>query len=334
MAATGSTLRGDFRAVLSKYDELYPSPKYRLGLNAVECLHAKLVVPLELEDYLNKQLLSLVSCAGEAVAGDEKAFGGYHDAENMKCARDKQPGDQIGQWYNTMCSRTCWRRSFLFRFRLFRAAKRLGVADPPALMMEKMASTMASVGAGVLVSDSLYMTQSSAVCWGHITQVFPQVRFLTSVNPRSFKPLMDMVSEANYETPGQYVVLWNEQWHECFQIHRPIDNPKEVKCTYSNSFNLVTGPADPHINPMYRVNNFQYGKCDEFNRELGGKSFKFLHHRGVSLGARDDFYITALLLDAFSIWVHFNSPVGHLQPSSFSSFCKTLAAGIFKKVNN
>ena len=50
-----------------------------------------------MEDYINLNLLKLINCAGEAVAGDEKAFGGYHEAENMKCTKDKQPGDQIGQ---------------------------------------------------------------------------------------------------------------------------------------------------------------------------------------------------------------------------------------------
>ena len=174
MEATDSLLRDDWLNVLALYSDLFPSPVVKLGVSALEALHARLVVPAEMEDYINCNLLSLVTSAGEAVAGDEKAFGGYHEAENMKAAKDKQPGDQIGQWYNTICARTRWHRSFLFRLRLFKACKRLGISDPPALMMEEMANTMASVGAGVVVSDSLYMTQSAATYWTDFAHSFPQ----------------------------------------------------------------------------------------------------------------------------------------------------------------
>lgn len=232
-----------------------------------------------------------------------------------------------------MCARTRWHRSFLFRLRLFKASHRLGISDPPALMMEEMANTLVSHGAGVIVSDSLYMSQHSAVYWTTLSQSFPQVRFLTSVNPRSFQPIIKLVDKTRYKTPGQYVILWNEAKHQCFQIHRPVDKPNEVKYIFSNSFDLVDGAANPHQNPMYRTYNPHYSQCDQFNRDLGGKSFKFMHSRGSSLTARDDFYVTALLLDAFIIWEHCNSPEGYLRSQSFSTFCRTLADDIFQCLN-
>ena len=113
-----------------------------------------------------------------------------------------------------MCGTTCWHRSFLFHLHMFQASKQLGISDPPALMMEEMGSTMASVGGGVVVSDSLYMTQHSAVFWGELTKAFPQARFLTSVHPRSFQPILSLVKPEAYQTPGQYVILWNEEHHQ------------------------------------------------------------------------------------------------------------------------
>ena len=275
----------------------------------------------------------LVQCAGEAIAGVEKAFGGYHEAENMKSTKDKQPGDQIGQWYNTMCAKTRWGRSFLFRLRLFQAAKRLGVTDPPELMMKEMGTTLASVGEGVLVTDSLYNTQHTARFWKNLTAVYSNVRFLSSVDAKSFQPIIRLVREEKYRTPGQYVILWNEERHQCFQIHRPVDNPLVLKYTFSNSFNLVNRAADPHQNPMYRVYNLHCGQCDSFNLSMGGKTLKFMHRRGSSLAARDDFYITALLVDAWILWEHFNSPDGHVQETSFSQFLLKLSENIYAKLN-
>ena len=333
LKATHKQLRNKWEQLLKEYKTKYPKPKTNLGINALEALHARFVVPVELEPYINTNLLNLIACAGEAIAGDEKAFGGYHEAETMKCAKDKQPGDQIGQWYNTMCARTRWGKSFLFRIRLFRAARRLGITDPPALMSEEMAQTLASVGSGVLVTDSLYMTQHTAMFWRSFTAALPSVRFLASVDPKSFQPIIRMVKEERYKTPGQYVVLWNEEHHECFQINRPVASPTDIKYTYSNTFRLVNGAADPHQNPMYRVYNLHYGQCDMFNRNMGGKALKFMHRRGSSLAARDDFYITALLMDAWIMWEHFNSPEGHLVEKSFSEFLLALSSDIYAKVN-
>lgn len=98
MGATKSRLRDDWTRAVMDYDKMWPNAKVHLGISSLEKFHAQLAIPFEMEDFINTNLLGLVSSAGEAIAGDEKAYGGYHEAENMKSTKDKQPGDQIAQW--------------------------------------------------------------------------------------------------------------------------------------------------------------------------------------------------------------------------------------------
>jgi len=157
------------------------------------------------------------------------------------------------------------------------------------------------------------------------------VRWLTAVSKKSFREIIELVPQERYQTPGHYVVLFNDEHQEAFCITRPADFPKDVRYTYSNCFRVVAGPAV--INQMYDVYNNSFSICDKFNRLIGGKAFKFIHRRSTGLGARDDFYMTVLLVDAWVLYEDFQSPSGYHKKISFKDFCVKLAHQLMHEVN-
>ncbi len=55
-----------------------------LGVNALERYHANFFIPQELESAFNSNFLKPIWSLGEHLAGDEKAFGGLHQAPSSK----------------------------------------------------------------------------------------------------------------------------------------------------------------------------------------------------------------------------------------------------------
>jgi len=332
-AEAKSLLRDHFREAIAEYNATVSPAEQRVtcGLNVLEMLHSTVYIPKEFEEKMTLNLLSIIDCPGEISAGDEKAFGGLHEVENMKASKDKPGPDQVAQWFQTLCGRTRWNRPFLYRPRLFQADSWNNITDPPAMMSAEMCNVQASLDEGMIVTDCLYATQASALHWRNMATENANVRWLMAVSKQSFRGIIDLVPKERYQTPGHYVVLFNDEHKESFCITRPADFPNEVRYTYSNCFRVAPGP--PIVNQIYDAYNTSFSICDKFNRLMGEKSFKSIHRRNTGLGARDDFCMTFLLVDAWVLFEEFQSPPGYHKKVSFKAFCIDLAHQLMKEAN-
>lgn len=75
-------------------------------------------------------------------------------------------------------------------------------------MLEEMALTMQTIGGGLLVVDSLYVSQHSIDFFLKLTnEAAPNVRLISSVRADWFKPLFTKVYKTEVEVPGSFVTL-------------------------------------------------------------------------------------------------------------------------------
>lgn len=93
--------------------------KKGLGIDQLEKIHSTYYIPSELEHRFNYNFISIISEGPEHVAGDEKAFGGYHQAKNSKKCDHKVSADKIALWFQTVAGRTATGHPFVIRFRQF-----------------------------------------------------------------------------------------------------------------------------------------------------------------------------------------------------------------------
>jgi len=118
---------------------------------------------------------------------------------------------------------------------------------------------------------------------------------------------------------------------EAFVVSWSRYHKKELHYTFTNSFQLVSGPAlktKKGLNLPYEYYNAGYSTVDHYNRLLNDKSWKTLHCRKHYILAADDFYFSCLLVNS---WIYFMSinKTTNTEETSFSTYTKNLSQQIF-----
>ena len=295
------------------------------GIVIVEKMLSNLLIGVEVEETVNKKLLSCLRKLGEFVAGDEKLFRFTGNSGMIRKVPNKPDG--IGIWHYELTARLSNGMPFLVYLKTHKSDSLIGSCVAVSKIVEDWMKVIKKKGwpDTFLVADSYYLDNT-----GRAILLKSGVNFICAIQKNRFQRLTEM-AEHKVRKPGECSIFWNENSKETLVHVWDCNSDIGKKYLLCSCLEKTKKKQKKHLVPGYDEYKVCLSLCDQFNRKLHDKVWPFRRGGGKKFGDFGnihDFNFGSVIQNVFSMFLAVNNiPSGMFE---FREFCLDLSDEIYR----